>query len=105
MAYNLIRAAMVAAAVQEHRSIYDLSFATTKALLRDWLIRLSANPDQAARGWENMMEGILARRHPHRTKERPSEPRAKRPFGEAVPTLYGSRQVAREQLLKKRAKR
>ena len=104
MAYNLIRAAMVAAAVQEHRSIYDLSFATTKALLRDWLIRLSANPEQAARGWQNMMEGILARRHPHRTKERPSEPRAKRPFGEAVPTLYGSRQLARKQWLKKRAK-
>jgi len=98
LAYNLVRAVMVAAAVQAQRSVFDLSFRATQKLLLEYLDHTALGSHQPAQGWRILMAGLIACRLPRRRKSRPPEPRAKRPFGEAVPTLYGSRAAARKKL-------
>jgi putative transposase len=104
IAYNLIRAVMVAAAAKNELSVYALSFRAAQVSLHMFMNRRLAHPEQTRHAWSEMVESIVARRLPTRRKARPVEPRAKRPFGQAVPTLYGSRAAARKKLVKTRAK-
>ena len=104
IAYNLIRSVMVAAATQTGMSVYELSFRAAQVSLQKFVDKSLADPRRTRRAWSSMLASIRARRLPKRRKARPAEPRAKRPFGEAVPTLYGSRAVARLKMKKLRAK-
>ena len=104
IAYNLIRSVMVAAATKTGMSIYDLSFRAAQVSLQKFVDKSLADPGRIRRAWRVMLARIRARHLPKRHKARPAEPRAKRPFGEAVPTLYGSRVVARRKMRKSRAK-
>ena len=104
IAYNLIRSVMVAAATKTGMSIYDLSFRAAQVSLQKFVDKSLADPGRIRRAWRVMLARIRARPLPKRRKARPAEPRAKRPFGEAVPTLYGSRAVARRKMRKSRSK-
>jgi len=104
IAYNLIRAVMVAAATKTGLSVYDLSFRAAQVSLQNFVVKSFNDPSRIRRAWRVLLARIRARHLPKRHQARPAEPRAKRPFGEAVPTLYGSRAAARQKMRKSRAK-
>ena len=104
IAYNLIRSVMVAAASQTGMSVYELSFRAALVSLQKFVDKSLADPRRTRHAWSAMLVSIRARRLPTRRQARPAEPRAKRPFGEAVPTLYGSRAAARRKMKILRAK-
>src|SRR2546427_94561 len=75
LAYNLIRAAQLCAAVQNGLSPLTLSFSSVRRRLEDWL-------------------------RPFRRKSRPNEPRAQRHLRLPYAPLIGSRAQARRKLQK-----
>lgn len=97
MAYNLVRALMMTAALRKGLNPALLSFSATRRLLLRWLQdattwrRLSAS-------WPNLLKSVAASRLPSRLRPRPHEPRAKRYKRETFPPLCGSRTIARTNL-------
>lgn len=97
MAYNLVRALMMSAALRKGLNPVLLSFSATRRLLLCWL----QGPNTWGRlsnSWANLLQSVAASRLPLRLKPRPPEPRAKRHKRETFPPLRGSRAIARRHL-------
>ena len=105
LAYNLIRAAMLAAALQAGRSVLEFSFSSAQSLVRCWIVKQALSPAAAVHAWEVLLQGIAHTRLPSRRKARLAEPRRKRQITDAFPPLWGDRQTARQQLLEEQMKR
>jgi hypothetical protein len=105
MTYNLIRAAMLAAAMEAKLPVLELSFSAAKSQVARWLIEHLKGSASSAAAWKVLCQGIARSRLPKRSKPRPSEPRAKRHFENSFPSLWGSRQKARQQMKENRVKR
>jgi len=105
LAYNLIRAAQLCAAVQKGISPLSLSFSSVRRRLEGWLRQFGRDPkQQLCMQWAELLEQIARCTLPGRRKPRPNEPRAQRHLRLAYLPLYGSRAVARKQLGKYRSK-
>jgi hypothetical protein len=100
MAYNLIRAAMLCAALREGISALHLSFSAARRHLEHWLNLFGQARGQAYQAWGKTLRAIGQARLPRRRKARPSEPRAQRHLRQPYPPLIGCRQKARAQLKK-----
>lgn len=98
LAYNLIRAAQLCAALDQGLSPLTLSFSSVRRRLEDWLRQFSRNPRQASRHWAQTLQRMGRCRHPARRKARPNEPRAQRHLRQPYPPLHGSRAQARRNL-------
>ncbi len=97
MAYNVIRAAMLCAALRQKISPLLLSFSMSRRHLELWLASFgsgTARPPQ----WQQLLERVGRARLPRRRKARPPEPRAQRHLRQPYPPLIGSRKKARQQL-------
>ncbi len=104
MAYNVIRAVMVAAAAPAQVPVTLLSFSRARQLLFQWLLRWSWQANARTQLWETLLNQVAQCRHPKRRKPRPSEPRAIRYFKQAFPRLRGDRAAARKKLTKSNGK-
>ena len=107
MAYNLVRGFMGLAARQAGCAPGALSFAGARTSLTATLSLLWLHwlPPQARWAqWQRLVEEVSRARLPHRTKPRPSEPRAQCYPPQVFPKLRGSRAEARKQLKKQHAK-
>ncbi len=100
LAYNLIRAAQLCAAVQNGLSPLTLSFSSVRRRLEDWLRQFSRNPRQALGQWAKTLQSMGRCRLPVRRKSRPNEPRAQRHLRLPYAPLIGSRAQARRKLEK-----
>ncbi len=98
LAYNLIRAAMLCAALQEGIPPLALSFSASRRRLENWLADFGRPGADALAGWQAMLARIGKCRLPRRRKPRPSEPRAQCHLRESFPPLVGSRAQARKKL-------
>ena len=98
MAYNLIRAAMLCAALKEGISALILSFSLSRRHLENWLAHFGQSRRDSGERWEKMLRLIGQARLPQRRKCRPAEPRAQRHLRQPYPPLVGSRRIARQQL-------
>ena len=99
MAYNLVRALMMSAALSQGLPPSILSFSGTRRLLVRWL--LGGNTwASLSTSWGRLLQGVAQIRQPTRAKRRPAEPRAKRHKRETFPPLRGSRAVARINFMK-----
>ena len=97
MAYNLVRALMMMAALHKGLTPTLLSFSATRRLLLRWL--QDANTwGRLSNSWTNLLQSVAASRLPLRLNPRPPEPRAKRHKRETFPPLRGSRAIARRNL-------
>jgi putative transposase len=99
MAYNLIRALMLAAALSKGLPLTGLSFSATRRLLVRWL-QGAHTRDSLSLSFEQLLNWVAQIRQPARATPRPSEPRAKRHKRETFPPLRGSRLLARKNLKK-----
>jgi putative transposase len=97
MAYNLVRALMMTAALSKGLQTTMLSFSATRRLLVRWLLGVDAWVNRS-KSWEKLLELVAKVRQPTRPKPRPPEPRAKRHKRETFPPLRGSRAIARKHL-------
>jgi hypothetical protein len=95
LAYNLIRAAMLCAALQKGIPPLTLSFSASCRRLNQWLHRFGRSKSAACRTWKITLRDISKCSLPKRSKPRPSEPRAQRHLRAAYPPLFGSRANAR----------
>jgi IS4 transposase len=95
LAYNLIRAAMLCAALQHGTRPLTLSFSACRRRLEAWLRDFGRTRNAVASGWEKLLRELAQCILPKRTKPRPPEPRAKRHIRESFPPLVGSRSKAR----------
>ncbi len=100
LAYNLIRAAQLCAAVQNGISPLTLSFSAVRRRLEDWLRQFSRNPREALGQWAETLQSMGRCRLPIRRKARPNEPRAQRHLRLPYAPLFGSRAQARRKLKK-----
>lgn len=100
MAYNLVRAAMLCAALHGGISPLVLSFSAARRHLEHWLADWCQGRRQGHKPWTKMLSSILKSRLPRRPKCRPSEPRAQRHLRQPYPPLVGSRRKARQRLMK-----
>jgi hypothetical protein len=100
LAYNLIRAVMLCAAVQAGVRPLALSFSAARRQVERWLDNYGAARRGLLESWKKLLAGVAACRQPKRKKTRPAEPRAKRPLRESFPPLWGSRAQARRQFKK-----
>lgn len=98
LAHNLIRGAMLCAALQQGIAPLTLSFLACRRCLECWLRRLGRTRAKVLAGWEKTLGEIGRCRLPKRKKPRPNEPRAKRHIRESFPPLVGSRAQAREKI-------
>jgi IS4 transposase len=97
LAYNLIRAAQLCAALQTGLSPLKLSFSSVRRRLEHWLNRWSHHPRQATEHWAKTLQSMGRCAHANRRKARPNEPRAQRYLRSDYPPLIGSRALARRQ--------
>jgi putative transposase len=97
MAYNLVRALMLNAALSKGLQPNLLSFSATRRLLVRWLLRVETWAN-LSKSCEKLLKLVAQARQPSRSKPRPPEPRAKRHKGETFPPLRGSRASARKKL-------
>lgn len=104
LAYNLIRALMLCAALQAGVNPLILSFSAARRQLEGWLEHFGARGQHRLQVWDKLLAGVAQCRQPKRKKPRPSEPRAKRYVRESFPPLYGSRSQARKELEKNASK-
>lgn len=96
-AYNMIRYCMAAAAALAEVPVQVLSFSRAREFLLGWLARTSVRrPTQ--RSWQILLTRIAKARLPKRKIQRPSEPRAIRPFAINFPKLDGPCANARTNL-------
>jgi hypothetical protein len=100
LAYNLIRAAQLCAALQKGISPLTLSFSSARRRLEAWLRQFGRTKRQACAQWAETLRQIGRCRLPRRPKPRPSEPRAQRHLRLPYKPLYGSRALARKHLKK-----
>ena len=104
LAYNLIRAVMLCAALEAGLTPLQLSFSAARRHLRYWLEDFGRGQILSLRRWKKLLVLVGKSRLPHRLLPRPSEPRAQRHLRQAFPPLYGSRAKARRQLKKHQPK-
>jgi hypothetical protein len=100
LAYNLIRAAMLCAALQQGRSPLSLSFSACRRRLEGWLRHLGRSNQASLARWERLLTQLCQCQLPRRRKVRPHEPRAQRHQRQSFPPLIGSRARARKKLQK-----
>lgn len=100
LAYNLIRAAMLGAALQAGLAPLTLSFSAARRYLQHWLRDFGQGRTEALRAWEKLLVLIAQSTLPQRSKPRPAEPRAQRHLRQPFPPLIGSRAHARKQIKK-----
>lgn len=100
MAYNLVRAAMLCAALAAKLCPLELSFASARRYLTHWLARFGRNRHGCAQLWAHLLHSLQRTRLSQRRKIRPAEPRAQRHLRQPYPPLLGSRQKARRQMKK-----
>jgi len=100
LAYNLVRAAQLCAALQKGSSPLTLSFSSARRRLEAWLRQFGRTPRQACAQWAKTLQQIARCRLPRRPKPRPSEPRAQRHLRLPYLPLHGSRANARKHLKK-----
>lgn len=98
LAYNLIRASMLCAALRANVPVLRLCFSSSRRHLVNWLALWSRNLKNGSAHWEKLLDLIARCRLPNRSKPRPHEPRAQRHPRPAFPPLVGSRSDAREKL-------
>jgi hypothetical protein len=99
LAYNLIRAAQLCAAVQKGISPLSLSFSSVRRHLEEWLHQFGrGSKRQLSIQWPKLLEQLSRCRLPHRRKPRPNEPRAQRHLRQSYLPLHGSRSEARKHL-------
>ncbi len=101
LAYNLIRAAMLGAALQQGISPLSLSFSASRRRLEFWLRDFGRTIAHILVSWERTLAEIGRCRLPKRNQPRPHEPRAKRRVPQSFPSLVGSRVQARKKLAKR----
>ena len=104
LAYNLIRAAQLCAALQKGISPLSLSFSSVRRHLECWLRQFGRTQRQACLPWTKLLQQIGQCLLPRRRKPRPNEPRAQRHLRLPYAPLYGSRANARRHLKKYTAK-
>jgi len=104
LAYNLIRAAMLCAALQQGLSPLSLSFSSSRRRLEWWLRDFGRTITDVLVSWQKTLAEIGKCRLPKRKKNRPPEPRAKRRAPATFPSLVGSRSQARKKLAKQAMK-
>jgi hypothetical protein len=97
MAYNLIRAAMLGAALRRQISPLLLSFSLSRRHLEPWLALVGSGVERN-RDWRRLLDLIGRALLPRRRKPRPPEPRAQRHLRQPYPPLIGSRKKASQQL-------
>lgn len=100
LAYNLIRAAQLCAALHKGCSPLELCFSSVRRRLEQWLRHFNHSPRQARAQWTRTLERMGSLRHPRRPKPRPTEPRAQRHLRQPYAPLHGSRAQARRNLKK-----
>jgi len=100
LAYNLIRAVMLCAALEAGLTPLQVSFSAARRLLHYWLEDFGRGQILSLRRWKTLLVLVGKSRLPHRPLPRPPEPRAQRHLRQAFPPLYGSRAKARRQLKK-----
>jgi hypothetical protein len=104
LAYNLIRAVMLCAALKAGLTPFQLSFSAARRHLQCWLEDLGQGQILGFERWQTLLALVGKSRLPHRLLPRPPEPRAQRHLRQAFPPLYGSRAKARRQLKKYQSK-
>lgn len=104
MAYNLIRAAMLCAALEKGISPLKLSFSGSRRHLEQWLDLFGRHRLKALARWEHTLAHIARCLLPRRHQVRPNEPRKQRHLRHPYPPLIGCRQQARLQLRIEQAK-
>ena len=100
LAYNLIRAAQLCAALHRNVCPLQLSFSCVRRRLEDWLRLWTWDPRGAVRRWVDTLQSMGRCVHPRRRKARPHEPRAQRHLRLPYAPLFGSRAQARRQFNK-----
>jgi hypothetical protein len=100
MAYNLIRAAMLCAALCQGISPLVLSFSASRRHVEQWLALFGQGRALSLKKWEKLLHLTGHSRLPKRRKARPPEPRAQRHLRQPYPPLVGSRRKARQQIKK-----
>jgi hypothetical protein len=99
LAYNLIRAAQLCAALQKGISPLTLSFSAVRRRLEDWLRQFGRRTQrQACIPWAETLQQMGRCSLPRRRKARPNEPRAQRHLRLPYAPLFGSRANARKHL-------
>jgi hypothetical protein len=78
LAYNLIRAAQLCAALQKGSSPLTLSFSSVRRRLECWLRQFAGTKRQACAQWAETLQQMGHCLLPRRQKPRPNEPRAQR---------------------------
>lgn len=104
IAYNLIRAAMLCAAVHTQTHPLSLSFSACRRRLESWLKDFGSTKRRAYARWHQLLAKMGRCQLPNRRKVRPNEPRAQRHLRQSFPPLRGSRASARTMLQKIRPK-
>lgn len=100
MAYNLIRAAMLAAALQAGLEPLTLSFSRARRQVERFLEQCGRSSRGQRQAWRKLLASLAQCRLPKRRKPRPSEPRQVRRVRPTFPSLVGSRAQARRRCRK-----
>jgi len=95
LAYNLVRAAMLCAALAHGTAPLTLSFSACRRRVEAWLRALGRTLSSVANRWQKLLRELVHCHLPKRKKPRPPEPRAKRHIRESFPPLVGLRSTAR----------
>ena len=98
LAYNLIRAAMLCAALHKGIQPLGLSFSASRRRLEYWLRDFGHTKAGVRATWERTLTEISQCQLPRRHQPRPNEPRAQRHLRQSYPPLVGSRAQARKKL-------
>jgi hypothetical protein len=98
LAYNLVRAAMLCAALAHGTPPLTLSFSACRRRLEWWLRDFGRTLASVTSSWQKLLRDLAHCTLPKRRKPRPPEPRAKRHLRESFPPLLGSRSAARARL-------
>jgi hypothetical protein len=104
LAYNLIRAAMLCAALHQAISPLTLSFSASRRRLEYWLRRLGRTRAAVQDSWDQTLQELAKCLLPRRPRPRPREPRAQRHLRATYPPFYGSRASGRRKLKWRSAK-
>lgn len=104
LAYNLVRAAMLCAALYQGICPLTLSFSASRRRVELWLRHFARTLDHLLVSWARKLTEIGKCLLPTRPEPRPSEPRAKRHVRESFPPLIGSRAKAQNRLRKQAMK-
>jgi IS4 transposase len=95
LAYNLVRAAMLCAALAHGTPPLTLSFSACRRRLELWLRDFGRTVASVTNSWQKLLRDLARCTLPKRKQPRPPEPRAKRHVRESFPPLVGPRSEAR----------